>query len=151
MAKSRPACSTRMLEADCDLVSDNSHDICLVRGSRSLFNIALVFHGKLPEHRAGRAPAGAVRVSSSNAVVVNPRTSQNSKKASDWATSASGASVGGRGTSEWEAGCLSGRTATDHVSVRSELHTLALQPPFLVCRMTVLSLLRAFRCSPHPR
>jgi hypothetical protein len=41
-----------VLCAECDVVSDSPHDICMVCGSRSLFNIARVFGGKLPEQRA---------------------------------------------------------------------------------------------------
>lgn len=41
-----------VLCAECDLVSDSPHDQCLVCGSRSLFNIARVFGGKLPKERA---------------------------------------------------------------------------------------------------
>src|SRR5215472_4429476 len=41
-----------VLCAECDVVSDSPHDTCLVCGSRSLFNIARVFGGKLPKQRA---------------------------------------------------------------------------------------------------
>lgn len=41
-----------VLCAECDVVSDSPHDICMVCGSRSLFNIARVFGGKLPKQRA---------------------------------------------------------------------------------------------------
>jgi hypothetical protein len=41
-----------VLCAECDVVSDSPHDICLVCGSRSLFNIARIFGGKLPKERA---------------------------------------------------------------------------------------------------
>jgi hypothetical protein len=41
-----------VLCADCDVVSDSPHDICLVCGSRSLFNIARIFGGKVPQERA---------------------------------------------------------------------------------------------------
>jgi hypothetical protein len=41
-----------VLCAECDVVSDSPHDICMVCGSRSLFNIARVFGGKLPTLRA---------------------------------------------------------------------------------------------------
>jgi hypothetical protein len=40
-----------VLCAECDVVSDSPHDICLVCGSRSLFNIARIFGGKLPQER----------------------------------------------------------------------------------------------------
>lgn len=41
-----------VLCAECDVVSDSPHDVCIVCGSRSLFNIARVFGGKLPKQRA---------------------------------------------------------------------------------------------------
>ena len=41
-----------VLCAECDVVSDSPHDQCLVCGSRSLFNIARMFGGNLPEERA---------------------------------------------------------------------------------------------------
>lgn len=41
-----------VLCAECDVVSDSPHDVCLVCGSRSLFNISRVFGGALPKERA---------------------------------------------------------------------------------------------------
>jgi hypothetical protein len=41
-----------VLCADCDVVSDSPNDICLVCGSRSLFNVARFFGGILPNKRA---------------------------------------------------------------------------------------------------
>ena len=41
-----------VLCAECDVVSDSPHDRCLVCGSRSLFNIARMLGGSLPEDRA---------------------------------------------------------------------------------------------------
>ena len=41
-----------VLCADCDVVSDSPNDICLVCGSRSLFNVARFFGGILPGKRA---------------------------------------------------------------------------------------------------
>lgn len=38
--------------AQCEVVSDSPHDTCLVCGSRSLFNIARIFGGKLPKQRS---------------------------------------------------------------------------------------------------
>jgi hypothetical protein len=37
--------------AECDVVSNSPHDTCLVCGSRSLFNIAHMFGGNLPQNR----------------------------------------------------------------------------------------------------
>jgi hypothetical protein len=41
-----------VLCAECDVVSDSPHDRCLVCGSPSLFNIARMFGGNLPNDRA---------------------------------------------------------------------------------------------------
>jgi hypothetical protein len=46
------ALQNAVLCAECDVVSDSPHDRCLVCGSRSLFNIARMFGGKLPKDRA---------------------------------------------------------------------------------------------------
>lgn len=51
-----------VLCAECDVVSDSPHDVCMVCGSRSLFNIARVFGGGLPKRRAsvvGQEPVTA--------------------------------------------------------------------------------------------
>ena len=45
------ALQNAVLCAECDVVSDSPHDTCLVCGSRSLFNIARVFGGNLPQNR----------------------------------------------------------------------------------------------------
>ena len=41
-----------VLCADCDVVSDSPHDICVVCGSRSLVNICRILGGKMPMTRA---------------------------------------------------------------------------------------------------
>lgn len=41
-----------VLCADCDVVSDSPHDICMVCGSRSLVNICRILGGKMPKKRA---------------------------------------------------------------------------------------------------
>ena len=46
------ALQNAVLCAECDVVSDSPSDTCLVCGSRSLFNIARMFGGNLPEERA---------------------------------------------------------------------------------------------------
>ena len=51
------ALQNAVLCAECDVVSDSPHDICLVCGSRSLFNIARMFGGNLPKNRATRIEA----------------------------------------------------------------------------------------------
>ena len=51
------ALQNAVLCAECDVVSDSPHAICLVCGSRSPFNIARMFGGNLPENRATRIEA----------------------------------------------------------------------------------------------
>jgi len=41
-----------VLCAQCDVVSDSPHDVCMVCGSHSLLNIARVFGGNLQKERA---------------------------------------------------------------------------------------------------
>ena len=46
------ALQNAVLCVECEIVSDSPHDTCLVCGSRSLLNIARMFVGNLPKHRA---------------------------------------------------------------------------------------------------
>jgi hypothetical protein len=46
------ALQSAVLCAECDIVSDSPHDICMVCGSRSLVNICRILGGKLPKNRA---------------------------------------------------------------------------------------------------
>jgi hypothetical protein len=41
-----------VLCAECDVVSDSPHDVCMVCGSRSLVNICRILGGKMPKTRA---------------------------------------------------------------------------------------------------
>jgi hypothetical protein len=41
-----------VLCAECEVVSDSPHDVYLVCGSHSLFNVARIFGGTLPKKRA---------------------------------------------------------------------------------------------------
>jgi hypothetical protein len=41
-----------VLCAECDVVSDSPHDICMVCGSRSLVNICRILGGTIPKNRA---------------------------------------------------------------------------------------------------
>src|SRR5215470_13110623 len=50
-----------VLCAECDVVSDSPHDLCLVCGSHSLFNIARVFGGKLPRETSSVGCPGSGR------------------------------------------------------------------------------------------
>ena len=62
-----------VLCAECDVVSDSPHDICLVCGSHSLFNIARVFGGKLPKKRAALVVQEVVEIPSREVVVPFPK------------------------------------------------------------------------------
>jgi len=53
------ALQNAVLCAECEVVSDSPHDTCLVCGSRSLFNIARMFGGNLPQNRAVLIPSDA--------------------------------------------------------------------------------------------
>ena len=56
LAAGRPlnavALQCAVLCAECDVVSDSPHDICMVCGSRSLVNICRILGGKMPKNRA---------------------------------------------------------------------------------------------------
>jgi hypothetical protein len=56
LAAGRPlnavALQRAVLCAECDVVSDSPHDICMVCGSRSLVNICRILGGKMPKNRA---------------------------------------------------------------------------------------------------
>lgn len=41
-----------VLCAECDVVSDSPHDVCMVCGSRSLVNICRILGGNMPKNRA---------------------------------------------------------------------------------------------------
>jgi hypothetical protein len=56
------ALQNAVLCAECDVVSDSPHDTCLVCGSRSLFNIARMFGGNLPQNRTALVPAETMEV-----------------------------------------------------------------------------------------
>lgn len=56
------ALQNAVLCAECDVVSDSPHDTCLVCGSRSLFNIARMFGGNLPQNRAALVPSETMEV-----------------------------------------------------------------------------------------
>lgn len=56
------ALQNAVLCAECDVVSDSPHDTCLVCGSRSLFNIARMFGGNLPQNRTALVPSETMEV-----------------------------------------------------------------------------------------
>lgn len=62
-----------VLCAECDVVSDSPHDVCMVCGSHSLFHIARVFGGKLPEERASLVAQPIIEASSPELVLPFPK------------------------------------------------------------------------------
>jgi len=66
------ALQNAVLCAECDVVSDSPHDTCLVCGSRSLFNIARIFGGKLPADRATLLSQQAIQVIEQEMVLTFP-------------------------------------------------------------------------------
>ena len=51
-----------VLCAECDVVSDSPHDICMVCGSRSLVNICRILGGKMPKNRVELLQTDPVKV-----------------------------------------------------------------------------------------
>src|SRR5215470_10036673 len=70
-----------VLCAECDVVSDSPHDVCMVCGSRSLFNIARVFGGKLPDQRASLVSQSTIETSSLDLVLPFPTAHRVRRKA----------------------------------------------------------------------
>ena len=70
-----------VLCAECDVVSDSPHDVCLVCGSHSLFNIARVFGGKLPKRRAALVVQEVLEIPSREGVVPFPKPHRLRKRA----------------------------------------------------------------------
>jgi hypothetical protein len=50
------ALQSAVLCAECDVVSDSPHDVCMVCGSRSLVNICRILGGNMPKNRAELLP-----------------------------------------------------------------------------------------------
>ena len=67
------ALQNAVLCAECEVVSDSPHDSCLVCGSRSLFNIAHIFGGKLPKERANFITRETVEIAPREVVLSFPR------------------------------------------------------------------------------
>ena len=70
-----------VLCAECEVVSDSPHDTCLVCGSRSLVNIARMFGGNLPKHRAIRTEAETQEPRMPELVLAFPRMHRVRRKA----------------------------------------------------------------------
>ena len=62
-----------VLCAECEVVSDSPYDVCMVCGSHSLFNIARVFGGKLPQQRASLVAQTTVETSACELVLPFPK------------------------------------------------------------------------------
>lgn len=75
------ALQNAVLCAECDVVSDSPHDRCLVCGSRSLFNIARVFGGRLPKDRAKMVASQAPQIMQQSTVLSFPASHRVRKKA----------------------------------------------------------------------
>jgi hypothetical protein len=75
------ALQNAVLCAECDVVSDSPHDICLVCGSRSLFNIARILGGKLPKERASLVTEETAEIASSAVVLSFPKPHRPRRKA----------------------------------------------------------------------
>jgi len=75
------ALQNAVLCAECEVVSDSPHDTCRVCASCSLFNIARVFGGNLPKHRATRIEAAAQEPRIPELVLAFPRMHRVRRKA----------------------------------------------------------------------
>jgi hypothetical protein len=75
------ALQNAVLCAECEVVSDSPHDICLVCGSRSLFNIARMFGGNLPKNRATRIEGETQQTRMPELVLAFPRMHRLRRKA----------------------------------------------------------------------
>jgi hypothetical protein len=95
-----------VLCAECDVVSDSPHDICLVCGSRSLFNIARIFGGKLPQKRANLIAQDEVR--SREVVLTFPKPHRLRRRASAGSRQLAIATFGNNQSDEVERGVLRG-------------------------------------------
>jgi hypothetical protein len=70
-----------VLCAECDVVSDSPHDTCLVCGSRSLFNIARMFGGKLPQERVSLIARQPVEIAKHEVVLAFPKPHRTRRRA----------------------------------------------------------------------
>lgn len=67
------ALGNAVLCAECEVISDSPNDKCQVCGSRSVFNIARVFGGKLPKQRASLVVHQPLEAPSSDVVIAFPQ------------------------------------------------------------------------------
>jgi hypothetical protein len=59
-----------VLCAECDVVSDSPHDVCMVCGSHSLFNVARILGGNLPKKRVSLITPAVAEGSARETVLV---------------------------------------------------------------------------------
>jgi len=96
-----------VLCAECDVVSDSPHDVCLVCGSHSLFNIARMFGGKLPRKRAALVLPEVVEIPSRE-VVPFPKPNRLRRRATVASRQAAVAPLDDNDSDEVERGVLFG-------------------------------------------
>lgn len=70
-----------VLCVECDVVTDSPHDVCMVCGSHSIFNIARLFGGKLPRQRAKLVLREVVEIASRDVVLPFPKPHRIRRKA----------------------------------------------------------------------
>ena len=75
------ALQNAVLCAECDVVSDSPHDQCLVCGRRSLFNIAHLFGGNLPNKRASLIAHEPIEIASRDVVLTFPKPHRRRRRA----------------------------------------------------------------------
>jgi hypothetical protein len=89
-----------VLCAECDVVSDSPHDVCMVCGSHSLFNIARVFGGKLPKKRVALVMKEGVQ-GSSRVVLPFPKPHRLRRRATVPSRQLAVVALDDNGTDEW--------------------------------------------------
>jgi|SRR5215471_2012005 len=97
-----------VLCAECDVVSDSPHDVCIVCGSRSLFNIARVFGSKLPKQRATLVSEKVVEISPREIVLPFPKRHRVRRRATVFSRPLPVVALDDRETDEVEGGVLFG-------------------------------------------
>jgi len=102
------ALQNAVLCAECEVVSDSPHDICLVCGSRSLFNIARIFGGNLPKDRASLTTPEVLEMTPREIVLTFPSAHRLRKKGNGLVTPNKAAALHDNGTDEAKCGMLCG-------------------------------------------
>jgi hypothetical protein len=97
-----------VLCAECDVVSDSPHDVCMVCGSHSLFNIARVFGGKLPKKRVALVLKESVERPSREVILPFPKPHRPRRRATVASRQLAIAALGDNGSDEVDRGVLFG-------------------------------------------